>query len=127
MPIAEDRSVSDVIHGGKKWVHGLRWDEIDNLVLRRGNGGRNKDIDLRLAPMVMDELAKLPVIPASGPVIGAPGIRLSLDGDEFRRWWRKVAHACGIPKSVYTWTADSARTSPRNMCRRTYRSATPTG
>ena len=123
VPIAEDRSVSDVIHGGKKWVHGLRWDEIDNLVLRRGNGGRNKDIDLRLAPMVMDELAKLPVIPASGPVIVCEASGFPWTAYEFRRWWRKVADACGIPKSVYNMDSRQRPDVPEKYVSPRYRSA----
>jgi hypothetical protein len=63
--------------------------------------------------MVMEELALLsPVpgisytmvdremLPGDGPVIMSEFDKLPWTGPEFRRWWRLVADACGIPKSV---------------------------
>jgi hypothetical protein len=102
-PPAED-GLSDIIHDGKKWLRGLRWEMIDSkLILRHvtSRSGRNIEIDLRRAPMVMAELDKLNgERPASGPVIVCEFSGLPWTSYEFRRWWRKVADACGVPKHV---------------------------
>lgn len=51
---------SDVVRSEKKWLRGLRWSDIDkNLILRHevGTSGRKIEVDLRTAPMVMEELS----------------------------------------------------------------------
>lgn len=123
---------SDVLAGASKWMVGLRWQEIDaNLILRHTTSKRQKDIevDLKLAPMVMEELryaaqrktwgemgAKailesdipaLPVavsrsdLPASGPVIVSEIHALPWQAYEFRRQWRRLARMAGIPDHVF--------------------------
>jgi hypothetical protein len=50
---------SDVVRPGQKWLRGLRWSNIDkNLILRHGvsSSGRRIEVDLRTAPMVLEEL-----------------------------------------------------------------------
>src|SRR3954465_13441337 len=45
---------------GQKWLRGLRWSDIDkNLILRHrvGSSGRRIEVDLRTAPMVLEELS----------------------------------------------------------------------
>jgi hypothetical protein len=55
MPLSEPGS-SDVIEGKLKWVWGIRWPDIDeNLVLTVVD----VKFDLKLAPMVMEELRHL--------------------------------------------------------------------
>jgi hypothetical protein len=103
VPIAEP-GISAVQADGMKWLRGIRWEEISgDLVLRHVTSKRQKEIEvsLRNAPMVMEELALLGgEIPASGPVIVSEWDRLPWTSPEFRRWWRIVADACGIPKAV---------------------------
>lgn len=112
VPITEP-GISDVIWGPNKWISGIRWEYIDsNFILKHVTSKRQKEIevDLKLAPMVMDELADLAEVPLaqltrahlpkSGPVIlceitGYPYLAI-----EFRRKWRVVAELAGIPKSV---------------------------
>ncbi len=101
----EDPGVSDTINGSKKWLRGLRWEEIDaNFVFIHVTSKRQKEIevDLMLAPMVMAELGNLPrvVFPASGPVIIRESTGRPWDDNEFRKVWRKLARACGIPDAV---------------------------
>lgn len=102
---------SDLIDGNEKWIRGLRWQEIDqNMVLRHTTSKRLKDveIDLRLAPMVMEELTLIygvgftrAALPGSGPVVISDGFtRLPYKHGMFRRRWRQIANAAGIPKSV---------------------------
>jgi len=102
IPVAEP-GMSDVVSHGWKWLRGLRWEEIDdNLVLTHITSKRQKElkISLRNAPMVMEELEMLGQRPTSGPVVRRERDKLPWDDVEFRRWWRKVADECGVPKEV---------------------------
>ncbi len=114
VPLAEP-GVSAVIARGDKWLRGILWQEIDaNLILRHVTSKKQKEttVDLKLAPMVMAELRLLvgdPVnrdlLPATGPVIVSEITALPWSGNEYRRKWRRVAQACGIPDNV--WNMDS--------------------
>lgn len=114
----EEPGMSDVVNddGDMKWMRGLRWEEVnENFVLRHVTSKRDKEvvIDLKLAPMVVDELGVLAkrsrrealtardIFPASGPIVVAEYTRLPWSDDEFRRKWRKVATAAGVPKHIY--------------------------
>jgi hypothetical protein len=116
VPVKEP-GVSDVIQTKtfkgekktKKWITGLRWEKIDeNLILRHVTSKRNKkvEIDLKLAPMVMEEFhaifgsADRAALPASGPVIICEFDDHPYYNTEFRRKWRKVATDAGIPATV---------------------------
>lgn len=117
VPLAEP-GVSSVIYAGKKWIRGIDWREIDdNMILRHITSKKQKEteVDLKLAPMVLEELGEMiggqsPIgnrhlLPASGPVIICDTNGLPWTDNEWRRKWRKVATACGIPKDV--WNMDS--------------------
>jgi hypothetical protein len=107
LPLTEP-GFSDVISDGKRWFRGLRWEQIDaNFFLRRtaSEGGRDIEVDLRSSPIVMEELTKeLARLggkrPPSGPVVICEWNDLPWTQYEFRRWWRKVADAAGIPNNV---------------------------
>ena len=116
VPVKEP-GVSDVIRTQnykgqkktKKWITGLRWEKIDeNLILRHVTNKRNKkiEIDLKLAPMVMEEFQTIfgstdrAAMKASGPVIICEFDDHPYYSTEFRRKWRKVADDAGIPKHV---------------------------
>ena len=116
VPVKEP-GVSDVIQTKnfkgekktKKWISGIRWEKIDeNLVLRHVTSKRNKkiEIDLKLAQMVVEEFQTIfgstdrAAMPASGPVILCEVNAWPYYNTEFRRKWRKVATAAGIPKHV---------------------------
>lgn len=103
LPLSEP-GLSDVTYGTWKWLRGLRWEEIDqNFVLRHTTSKRDKEIqiNLRAAPMVMEELP-LPrdQYPANGPVIISETTALPWDPAQFRVRWRKIARLCKIPDSV---------------------------
>jgi hypothetical protein len=94
---------SDITHGNEKWLRGVRWNEIDkDMILRHVTSKRQKEIEvnLRNAPMVMEELALLPEIPASGAIVVNERSGMPFHEQEFRRRWRDMADACGIPKTV---------------------------
>jgi hypothetical protein len=75
-------------------------------VLRHVTSKRSKEIevDLKLAPMVMEaiqrEIAHIGHRPASGPIICCDGTKLPWETSRFRRIWRKLATAVGIPATV---------------------------
>jgi hypothetical protein len=120
VPLAEP-GISDVIDRTEKWIRGIAWQEIDdNLILRHTTSKKQKDaeVDLKLAPMVIEELREYtgghPIVmidsatkkmvvhrhllPASGPIIICDTNGLPWTDSEFRRKWRKVADAAGVPK-----------------------------
>jgi hypothetical protein len=95
--------VSEICRGNEKWLRGIRWNFIDGeLVLRHTTSKRQKDIevDLKLSRMVTEELGYFAKIPESGPVIICERTGHPWDEAEFRRRWRAIADACGIPSTV---------------------------
>jgi hypothetical protein len=58
-PVNEPGNPGIWVERTTKWVRGLRWSDIDkNLILRHtvGSSGRAIEVDLRTAPMVLEEL-----------------------------------------------------------------------
>jgi hypothetical protein len=111
----EQGQLTPIHHANRKWLRGIRWSEIDaNLILRHKTSKRLKDveIDLKLAPMVIEEL-KLAFglnladeltrahLPATGPIIVCEGTGHPWGGDAFRKSWRKFAQAAGVPDEVH--------------------------
>lgn len=98
-------AASDVLWHDRKWIRGLRWNEIDkNLVLRHTTSQTGKEVvfDLRKAPMVMEELDRLGDLSRrSGPVIVCEDTARPYEASRWRRAWRSVARECGVPDNVY--------------------------
>lgn len=95
--------VSDVIHDDQKWLIGLRWSDIDDAgVLRHqlSNGGKLIELSLVDAPFVMAELGRIKPVPRSGPIVVFEDSKRPYLHYQFRRVWREVADAAGIPRSV---------------------------
>lgn len=127
VPVSEP-GMSAVIRNGEKWLRGIVWQEIDEqLILRHVTSKKQKmmQADLKLAPMVLEELTEMAggealivvdevtkkvtvnrhLLPASGPVMICDTNGLPWTGNEYRRKWRKVARHCGIGDEV--WNMDS--------------------
>lgn len=101
VPLSEPE-LSTVTHGNSKWLRGIQAHEIDqHLRLRHTTSKRLKDIsiDLHLAPMIMEEIARVP-LRTQGPLIVSETYGRPWTGDEFRTQWRKIADACGIPNAL---------------------------
>lgn len=112
----EEKNVppTDILSGNKKWVRGIRAEEIDeNFILRHMTSKRDKMIvaDLKLAPMVMEHfrfMAGLSTdqpllrghIPTSGPLIVNEQTGVPWESHNYRYAWRRVARACGMPDNV---------------------------
>jgi hypothetical protein len=113
VPVSEP-GISDVIDRNEKWLRGIRWEEIDkNLILKHTTSKRQKEIeiDLTLAPMVMEELRFIGgcaegvtltrnMLPVSGPVVINEMNGMPWRNAEYRRKWRELANGCGVPKTV---------------------------
>jgi hypothetical protein len=98
-----ETGTSDVVWHGQKWLRGIRWSEIsDDLILTHITSKRQKPIvvDLKLAPMVMEELEFLDEMPDDEPVIMCESTCMPYATPEFRRKWRIVANYAGIPENV---------------------------
>lgn len=102
VPIGEPGE-ADTVHGNKKWLRGLRWSEVDdNMVLRHrvGSSRRPIEVDLRTAPMVLEELELSTTRSQTGPIIICDTTGLPWSPAEFRRKWRLVAKKAGVPDNV---------------------------
>lgn len=127
VPVSEP-GISAVVREGQKWLRGIVWQEIDeNLILRHLTSKKQKmtEIDLKLAPMVLEELQFLAgteplvmvnevtkkvtvnrhLLPPTGPVILNDLTAWPWSDNEYRRKWRLVADKAEIPKNV--WNMDS--------------------
>jgi hypothetical protein len=107
VPVAEPGN-SDIVWREQKWLRGLRWGDIDkNLILRHsvGSSGRRIEVDLRTAPMVLEELkgysqTMRSSIRANRPIVINEQTGMPWSTGEFRRKWRIVAKIAGVPNTV---------------------------
>lgn len=113
IPIDEPGEDSEITFEGKeKWVRGLRYEDIgEDLMVRKETTYGDFAFDLRSAPMTLEELSKRfgwfsandpkrDLLPKGGPIIVSEWSALPWTAVEFRRWWRLVADAAGIPKWI---------------------------
>ena len=74
------------------------------MILRHVTSKRGKmlEIDLKLAPMVIEEFGTedRSVLPAFGPLVISESTGLPYHADDFRRKWRLIADMAGVPKTV---------------------------
>jgi hypothetical protein len=99
---------SDIVWREQKWLRGLRWSNIDkNLILRHavGSSGRPIEVDLRTAPMVLEELKAYSdllrsIRKTSLPIVLCEITAMPWSTAEFRRKWRLVARRAGVPDIV---------------------------
>ncbi len=103
---------SKVRKGGKKWMRGLLWDEIDaKRVLRHVTSMQMKEItiDLNHADLVMTEINFDPW-PKQGPIIVSEASGCPYEAVEFRRTWRAVARAAGVSDEIKNSESDANAT-----------------
>lgn len=99
--------VPELVRRGQTWTDGLCWEEIDqNGILRHNTTARERRIeaDLMNAPMVMEEfkglLDRREHFPSKGPIVICESTGLPWKSSEYRRKWRMVANAAGVPNEV---------------------------
>lgn len=104
-----DKKPSSVIDGISKWI-GPMWSQIENMILRYTptktafTSGATVALDLTMMPMVVEELAKVPVESRRGPLIVNPRTGLPYRNWYFGDVWRRVRKSTGIRKEV--WNRD---------------------
>jgi hypothetical protein len=103
-------AISDVIYGQEKWF-GLRWEHIDDDLVLRYRPSKTDDTtgaevaaDLKHCPMVLEELARLPNRPTTGPVIINECTGRPYTKQQWERGWRHDRRAAGLPKTL--WNRD---------------------
>ena len=104
--------VSSVMDGTQKWIRGIRWAEIDqDLVLRHVTSQGNKQVVVKLSekPLVVAELDRIDPLRSGSAVIVSEDSGLPYHSDTFRKVWRKIATAVGIPKHVKNMDARLGR------------------
>jgi integrase len=85
-----------------EWV-GLRWEKINkDLILSYKTSKRGREVvfDLKAYELVYAELRRFAILPSIGPVIVDSKTGRPFEYEEFRRRWRMIARAAGIPDEV---------------------------
>lgn len=105
-----DKRPSSIIDGTSKWI-GPMWSQIDeNMIFHytpaktQFTSGASVTLDLRMLPMVVEELSKVPEEARRGPVIVNPRTGLPYRNWYYGRVWDKVRKITGIEPEV--WNRD---------------------
>lgn len=110
-PLAE----GGIVYKGTRWVNGLLWTDMDAaMVLRKKHTktGVVVEHDLKLSPLIIEEIAKVPLERRVGPMIVSERTGEPYKHRTFTQTWRKIADAAGIPPEV--WNMDArAGSNPR--------------
>lgn len=111
----DEPGLSDMTRHGRKWLYGIDWREIsEDLTLTHRlskslkgrdaiadrHAGKTKIWDLKLYPMVMAELARIPKEQRVGPLIINERTALPYVARQFEKAWRKAATLAGVPANV---------------------------
>jgi hypothetical protein len=99
--------MSSVADGSGKWI-GLSWHHISDDMILTFTPSKTADtteakavIDLRLCPMVLDELARIPQDKRTGPLIVDEATALPYHYEAFKKGWKADFKAAGIPKGLW--------------------------
>lgn len=111
----QEPGLSEITSRGEKWLHGIHWNEIDqnmvlthrlskslrgrNAVMKPGEG-KVERYDLTAYPMVIEELARIPVAQREGALVVAEHTGIPWRQKMFAEKWRLVATAAGVPKTT---------------------------
>lgn len=109
VPISDPRP-SAVLAGDEKWI-GPHWSQVDSDLIFRVTPTKTEDttevsveIDLKVCPMVMEELQFIPVEDRRGPLIINELSRKPYKHERWRQVWREDAEKAGIEKRI--WNRD---------------------
>lgn len=109
VPLSDPRP-SAVLGYGEKWL-GPSWSQVDGNLIFRLTPGKTEDTtevdgvyDLKIYPMVMEELAHIPREARVGPIILNEATGQPYRDTVWREGWREDADAAEIPKHV--WNRD---------------------
>jgi hypothetical protein len=105
---AEDTDEGGITYKATRWVNGLVWSDIDeDLILRKKHTKTGFEVqhDLKLHPMVLDEIDRVPLDKRVGPMIISEATGVPYKARKFPERWRKVANTAEIPRTV--WNMDA--------------------
>lgn len=103
-----DPELSAVHDHGQKWVRGVRWEQISERGILKhttSKKGTLAEFNINLYPLVVAEIARVPVERRMGPMIVCEASGLPYRRRHFARLWRRAATAAGVPSNV--WNMDS--------------------
>jgi hypothetical protein len=99
-----DKRLSSIIDGTSKWI-GPMWSQIDeNMIFRytpaktQFTSGATVTLDLRTLPMVIEELAHVPVEARRGPLIVNPRTSLPYRNWYYGEVWRQAVRSPASPR-----------------------------
>ncbi|MGO9769707.1 MAG: integrase [Roseiarcus sp.] len=104
-----DKRPSSVIDGTSKWI-GPMWSQIHDMIFQytpaktQFTSGAKVTLDLRMLPMVVEELSKVPEEARRGPLIVNPRTGLPYRNSYYGHVWDKVRKITGIKPEV--WNRD---------------------
>ncbi|MGC5781633.1 integrase [Methylobacterium sp. NFXW15] len=107
-PIPEGAASTGIVLNGRRWVNGLTWADLSaDLILRKATTktGAYAAHDLKLSPLVLPLLARVPSDRRVGPVIIDELAGRPYAESAYGREWRIVARAAGVPDTV--WNMDA--------------------
>jgi len=103
-------AVSEVIGKHGKWI-GLDWRHIDGDLILRYTASKTENttaakhvVDLKLCPMVLEELTHWPEHERTGPVIKDARTGLPYSERLFRDSWKRIRGNAGLPSDL--WARD---------------------
>jgi hypothetical protein len=92
----------------REWVNGVVWQEISPdriLTHKTSKRGRVVVLDLKLYPLIVAELDRLPALPRIGPIVIDSETGEPFEYRDYSPRWRRIARLAGIPDDV--WNRDS--------------------
>lgn len=109
-PIPEGENLTGIVLGGRRWVRGLTWADISadmTITKETTKTGAVVSYDLKLCPLVLALLDKVPPARRVGPLIVDETVGRPYAEHAYAREWRKIARAAGIPDTVWNMDARS--------------------
>jgi integrase len=101
-------AVSPVLGDREKWI-GPTWSDIDdNMILtatpskteKLENAPEDVQFDLKVCPMVMEEIQRIPIDERVGPLITDPRSNGPYNQRQIRDLWRRIVVRAGIPQGI---------------------------
>jgi hypothetical protein len=107
-PIPAGSERSGIVLGARRWVNGLTWADVSadlTIIKQTTKTGADVAHDLKLCPITMSVISKIPSAARVGPLIIDENVGRPYAEHAYAREWRVVARAAGVPDQV--WNMDA--------------------
>lgn len=114
LPLAEPGISHVPAYQGRKWLSGMRWEEISSTMLLQhpaSKTGKMIERNLSSYPMVMAEIDRIPQDRRAGPLVICELTGRPWKQNHFRMKWRECAVAAGLPANLYNMHSRAGRIS----------------